>query len=62
MSSHSDLWFLHASMGNSDIRGGLGDDRVFFSDLGIPDTSTRAVVLDAIIRWWGGNWPNKPNR
>lgn len=62
MTNHSDLWFLHASMGNSDIRGGLGDDRVSFFDLEIPDTSPRHDVIDAIVRWWGGDWPNEPNR
>ncbi|MCA9980952.1 MAG: hypothetical protein KDD89_08965 [Anaerolineales bacterium] len=62
MSSHSDLWFFHASMGKSDIRGGLGDDRVFFSDLGLTHDAARTAVLDALIRWWGGDWPNEPTR
>ena len=48
--SESDLWFLHASMGNASLRNGLGDDRVLFSELGLTHNASRAEVLDAVIR------------
>lgn len=63
MAIENDIWFIDdAQLNSHQYPDGIGSDRVTFADLGIDVSANRNTVTRAMIRWWGGNFPDDPVR